>query len=133
MRNERSRPEDDADDSGGEPFFPPTDPVVTTDRRGDAQVLGGFGATSLDDVAVARSASDREPGDEALVDAVRRELRQDALTTDLEVEVEVEVRDGVAVLRGTVADLVDAESFEEVAGRVPGIRDVLDRTEIAEG
>lgn len=114
-------------DTDGEPVFPPTDPVLTIDERGDPQVLGGFNETSMEEVTVARS-TDGQPGDEALADAVRRELREDAMTTDLGVE--VQVREGVAILRGPVADMVDAESAEEVAGRVPGVIEVMDRTEI---
>ena len=58
------------------------------------------------------------------------ELREDALTTDLGVR--VDVRDGVAILTGQVADLADADAAEEVAGRVAGIKEVMDRTEIAD-
>lgn len=124
-----SRPsEEEADDR--ETFFPPTDPVIATDEHGEAEVLGGFSGTSMDDAPVARSSSDGQPGDEALADAVRRELREDALTSGLDLN--VEVRDGVAVLTGTVADLADADGAEEVAGRVAGIKEVMDRTEIAD-
>lgn len=42
---------------------------------------------------------------------------QDAATTDLDIE--VEVVDGVAYLRGTVCDLVDTDSALEVAGVCP--------------
>jgi osmotically-inducible protein OsmY len=108
--------------------FPPTDPVVTTDASGDAQVLGGFAATSLDDVPVARSALDAEPGDEALADAVRRELHEDAATTDLAIEVTVER--GVAYLRGTVAGPEDADNAETIAGNVPGVRGVVEELEV---
>ena len=120
--------EEEADDR--ETYFPPTDPVVTTDDHGDPEVLGGFSETSMDDAPVARSANDGQAGDEALADAVRRELREDALTTDLGVR--VDVRDGVAILTGQVADLADADAAEEVAGRVAGIKEVMDRTEIAD-
>ena len=120
--------EEEADDR--ETYFPPTDPVVTTNEDGDPEVLGGFSETSMDDAPVARSASDGEAGDEALAEAVRRELREDALTTDLGVH--VEVRDAVAVVTGPVADLTDADAAEEVAGRIVGIKEVMDRTEIAD-
>lgn len=67
--------------------------------------------------------------DLALEDAVRRELREDAATTDLELE--VEVRDGVAYLRGTVQDLVDSDNAAAVASRIPGVVDVVDELRIA--
>ena len=120
--------EDESDDR--ETYFPPTDPVITTDEHGEAEVLGGFSETSMDDAPVARSANDGQPGDEALAEAVRRELREDAITTGLGVH--VEVREGVAVLTGEVADLADSDAAEEVAGRVAGIAEVMDRTEIAD-
>ena len=111
-------------------FFPPTDPVITTDARGDARVLGGFSATSEDDVSVERSASDGEYGDEAIADAVRRELLEDAATTDLTID--VEVREGVVSLRGSVQSVTDAENAEEVAGRVPGVEEVLEELRVVD-
>jgi osmotically-inducible protein OsmY len=109
-------------------FFPPTDPVVTTDERGEVEVLGGFAPTSDADVGVERSALDGGYGDEAIAEAVRRELRADAATTDLRVD--VEVRRGVVHLRGTVPDVDDAENAEEVAGRVPGVVDVVEELRV---
>jgi hypothetical protein len=112
---------DDPANDGDEVYIPPTDPVVTTDLHGQAQVLGGFATSSTDDVAVPRS-SDGQLGDEAIADTVRQELREDATTTDLQVEVEVNA--GVVVLRGTVGDLDDVDNVEAVAGRVPGVIEV---------
>lgn len=83
-----------------------------------------------DDMSVQRSAEDARPGDEALADAIRRELREDALTTDLAIEVEVD--QGIAHLSGEVADIIDAENAEEVANRVPGVQEVVDELEINE-
>lgn len=68
------------------------------------------------------------PADEALADAVRRELRRDASTTSLELE--VEVTDAIATVRGLVSDLVDSDNALAVAGRVPGIVDVVDEIEV---
>jgi osmotically-inducible protein OsmY len=112
-----------------EVFFPPTDPVITTDDDGETRVLGGFSPTSMSDDRVARSALDADPGDEAIADAVRRELREDALTTDLVIR--VAVRKGVVRLRGAVPSLDDAESAEEVAGRVEGVREVVEELDVA--
>jgi osmotically-inducible protein OsmY len=119
-----------ADDpaSGGDAVYsPPIDPVLTTDVHGLAHVLGGFG--SEEDVSIESSASDRHPGDGALADAVRRELAEDATTADLEIF--VAVRNGVAHLRGQVADLDDADNAESVAARVPGVREVVEELDVS--
>jgi osmotically-inducible protein OsmY len=113
---------------GDEVYVPPTDPVIGVDARGDAQVLGGFSTDSMESLQVDRS-SDGQLGDEAIEDAIRRELREDAATTDLQLR--VLVRNGVARLRGTVPDVADAENAEEVASRVPGVVEVIDETEVA--
>ena len=115
-------------EEGDTVYFPPTDPVITTDQRGNAQVLGGFTPTSTTSVEVERSASDGEFGDEAIADAIRRELREDAATTDLEID--VLVREGVVRLRGRVADVEDAENAEEVASRVPGVKEMVVELEV---
>jgi len=109
------------------PYFPPTDPVVTTDARANTQTLGGGEPTSMG-VDVAPSAENREFGDEALADAIRAELRQDAATTALAID--VEVVDGIARLRGTVPDMVDAENAEAVAAGVPGVVEVLEQLQV---
>ncbi len=115
------------DDAPAEPdtaYFPSTDPVITAHAQGNIDVLGGFAASSDDEIEVRHSAEDARPGDEALAEAIQQELREDALTTDLSIE--VEVREGVARLRGRVPDLTDAENVEEVANRVPGVYAVID-------
>ena len=114
--------EDDLVSEGGVSYVPPTDPVLTSGN----QILGGFRITSMDDVGVARS-SDGSLGDEAIADAVRRELAEDAATTFLAVEVSVD--GGIVRLTGSVPDIEDVENAEEVAGRVPGVEEV--REEIA--
>jgi osmotically-inducible protein OsmY len=109
-------------------FFPPTDPVVGRNDQGLLEVIGGFAPTSLSDSGVRPSAEDNVPGDEALAEAVRRELREDASTTDLRIR--VIVRRGVVHLRGAVPALQDAENAEAVASSVPGIREVIDELDV---
>jgi hypothetical protein len=116
--------EDIAED-GDAVYTPPIDPVVTTDAHGRTEVLGGFG--SAEEAPVERSADGRA-GDEALADAVRQRLAEDAATTDLEIV--VAVRNGVAHLRGQVTDLDDADNAESVAASVPGIREVVEELEV---
>lgn len=109
-------------------YFAPTDPVIRADDKGSVNVLNGFEPTSLDDDSVDLSVEDARLGDEALADAVRRELREDASTTDLQVD--VRVVNGVAHLRGTVPSLVDAEDAEAVASEVPGVVNVVDELDV---
>jgi osmotically-inducible protein OsmY len=104
-------------------YVPPTDPVMTSAN----EVLGGFAITSMDQVGAARS-SDETIGDEAIADAVRRELAEDAATAGLDIEVTVE--QGVVRLRGRVTDIEDAENAEEVASRVPGVVSVEEELEL---
>jgi len=115
---------------GDEVYVPPTDPVIATNAQGNIEVLGGFSETADDGVAPLPSASDGKLGDEAIEDAVRAALRRDAATTSLEIE--VLVRDGVAHLRGQVSDLDDADNAEDVASRVPGVREVVEELEVVE-
>ncbi len=112
---------------GAEPVFVPTDPVITTDEHGRAEILGGFGTDSMAEIEVEPSAEDALPGDEALAEAVQRELREDAATHGLGVD--AFVRRGVVHLRGWVPDLEDADNAEAVASRVPGVREVIDETD----
>ena len=113
---------EDESSEGDEVFVPPTDPVGT-----DREVIGGLATTSMDDLEVERS-SDGRLGDEAIRDAVLRELREDAATTDLAID--VEVIDGYVTLRGTVPSVDDAENAEEVAARLPGVIEVIEELEV---
>lgn len=126
-------PGDDTTSEAAEPepaYFPSTDPVLTVGEHGELEVDNGFAASSDEDEAPDRSAEDNRPGDEALADAIRRELREDALTTDLQID--VLVQRGVALLRGTVPDDEDAENAEEVANRIPGVLEVIDEMDSAD-
>ncbi len=120
---------DDPASEWNEVYTPPTDPVVTTDQHGATQILGGFEMDSMSEIEVEPSASDGQPGDEALADAIRRELSQDAATADLQVR--VVVRRGIAHLRGQVPGPEDAENAEEVASRVPGVREVVEELDVS--
>ncbi len=119
---------DQDDEESADTLFAPTDPVISVDDEGEAHVLGGFSPTSDESVAVTSSTLDNQPGDEAIADAVRRELREDASTTHLNLA--VLVRDGVVTLRGVVEGIEDSENAEDVAGRVPGVVEVIDETTV---
>jgi len=105
-------------------YFPPTDPVIGEQliEQDEVEVIGGFEPTSEDHDEVEVDRRHLED-DERITDDVRKELRQDATTTDL-AHIEVTTFNRVVHLRGTVETLEDAENAEAVAGRVPGVTEV---------
>jgi osmotically-inducible protein OsmY len=110
------------------PYFPPTDPVIRpSDDNEELAVVGGFGATSLDEEKGGAGFDDRPDDDISL--GVLHELRQDALTTDLVID--VVTRNGVVHLRGEVPTIEDAENAEAVAAQVPGVKEVREELHIS--
>lgn len=106
-----------------EPYFPPTDPVVRIDQKGETQIAGGFGTGEpLEETpqAVTRVL----PSDEALEDLVHRALRLDASTAQLQLK--VAVADGIVRLQGEIEDESDAENALAVAGSIADVVDVID-------
>ena len=113
------------------PYFPPTDPVLKPNPTSDQglDVLGGMEPTSMDDVGLEGGAGvGLMPGDDQIHAAVVRELREDAMTTDLDLR--VDVREGTVYLRGRVPTLDDSEAALEVASRVEGVGNVKDMIEV---
>lgn len=123
----------DAEQAGeeGVPYFPPTDPVIGEQniRQDEVEVIGGFQTTSLQGDEDAASAQHFR-GDEAITSDVIRELREDALTTDLKIR--VHTRNRVVFLVGEVPTLDDAENAEAVAARVPNVAEVREELKVAE-
>ncbi len=117
----------------GLPYMPPTDPVVRPSNDDqELSISGGFGETSSDeypDLEAITAIGDAPPGDEDIREMVLEALRTDAATADLVIQ--VIVRNGIVHLRGQVPTLDDAESAEEVAGRVPTVIEVLEELEVA--
>lgn len=112
---------------GDRPYFPPTDPVVKPNPASTQglEVLGGMEPTAMDDVGlVGEEETGVMPGDDQVQSAVVRELREDAMTTDLHLQ--VLVKDGDVTLRGRVSSLEESDAALEVAGRVEGVGNVLD-------
>jgi hypothetical protein len=122
-------PEEAAEE--GIPYFPPTDPMVRPDSGPEKlAMINGFSPTSVDDFGDAGDGAGGlvPQGDEQLADDIRRELREDALTVELAVD--VQVRNSVVYLRGVVETLDDAENAEAVAARVPGVESVVEQLEV---
>jgi osmotically-inducible protein OsmY len=106
-----------------EPYFPPTDPVVRTDRKGETQIAGGFGTGEPVEQS-SHAVTKDVPSDEALEDLVHRALRLDASTAHLHLK--VGVSQGIVRVQGAIEDESDAENALAVAGDVPGVIEVVD-------
>jgi len=117
----------------GIPYMPPTDPVVRpSNSEQELDIITGFGETSIDefpDTLATTAFGDAPAGDEDIRQQVVEALSSDAATTDLVID--VIVRNGVVHLRGRVATLDDADAAEEVAGRVPTVREVREELQVA--
>jgi osmotically-inducible protein OsmY len=109
-------------------YFAAMDQVLSTDEHDDVQVRNGWASALWPTEEADRRAVGSQPGDQALADAVKRQLREDALTTTLAIE--VEVVSGIVWLRGQVAALQDAEAAGAVASQVAGVREVLDELDV---
>jgi osmotically-inducible protein OsmY len=114
------------------PYFPPTDPVVEPSSSVEQlSVVGGFQATSMDpedDEGQGAAPPADQFDDDELAENILRELRQDAMTTELLVR--VKVNRGVATLTGEAPSLEDAEQAEAVAARVPGVQEVREELRV---
>jgi osmotically-inducible protein OsmY len=116
---------------GSEPYYPPTDPVVRPISRddGDLEVVGGFASGALDSpIEEINVLPQFRRGDEEIAAEVAQALREDAETSDLNVE--IRVRRGIVILRGRVNSLDEAEAAEQVAGNVPDVREVREEFDI---
>lgn len=115
--------------SEAEPYFPPTDPVVKSDRSTDGiEIVNGFAGTADELDAATANLPGIPRGDDELREAVLAVLHTDAATTDLLLD--VDVQEGIVTLRGTVPSLEDVDLAESVAARAPGVEEVQEELEV---
>jgi hypothetical protein len=105
-----------------EPYTPPIDPPVLPGGDEGIHVAVGFGTSSEEEAS--RESAPR--GDQEIRDEALLALRQGADTTALALD--VDVRQGVVYLRGSVPLAMDAERAATVISYVPGVVDVVDDT-----
>ena len=114
-----------------EPYLPPTDTVMepADEAEEGVEVVGGVASTSMEELAEPYVSSlGPERGDEEITADVIRELREDAATSGFSFQ--VFTVNGVVYLRGRVPSLEFADAAEDVARRVPGVRDVREEIEV---
>ena len=112
--------------SEGLAYFPPTDPPTRMSHDSDElEIASGFMSTALDDDEL-EGDLDEVVGNEELVERIRRNLREDARTSELDLYVSALY--GTVVLTGFVHDNLDSDSAVAVAEETPGVEEVIDRT-----
>ena len=99
----------------GQTYIPPSDPPFVASDDPDGVVLPGAHTASAEGDVNAR---------------IRAALAADAATTGLAERVQIAVVGSTAILRGTVDGIEDTDALVEVVGRVDGIDEVRDETEV---
>lgn len=105
-----------------EVYMPPTDPPVLPSSNQGADIATGTGTSAEG----APFRADAPAGDAWIQEEVTRVLQEDSLTSELPLS--VNVANGTVFIHGFVRDAEDAEQAESVAGLVPGVVSVEDRT-----
>lgn len=115
-------------------WVPPMDPPVRPDED-EAEglvVAAGTGTSALDEPYDRHHRSGELPDEPELTARVREALRADSATSELADRLAIVTRGSTAVIRGQVADVDESDAIVEVAGRVTGIDEVVDETELPE-
>jgi hypothetical protein len=114
----------------GKIYYPPEDPPTQpSDRLRDVDIAIGF-ATSADDTPLDEiDVPERfEGSDWDIAQRVAMALRLHGYTSDMPIK--VQVRDGVATLRGWVSTLQDVSMAEDIASEVEGVVEVREQLTI---
>ena len=112
-------------------WVPPVDPpVIPADNSEGLEMAAGFGTTGFDgQIDEDHRAEDLTDEDEVSA-RVREALRADASTSRYADELAIANASGVIAVRGVVDDIEDTDNVLEVAGRVSGVRDVIDELDV---
>jgi hypothetical protein len=131
--------EDETEDWGvasqeGIPWVPPTDPPIVPDRDAPdgVSVAAGLGVSADADPYDPDHRETDDVDGLDLTERIRAAIRADAATSELVDDVVIGTVGTRAVLRGTVLTIEDGDALVEVVGRVAGIDEVVDETELAE-
>jgi BON domain len=115
-------------------WIPPMDPPVRPDTaEPEGLVVGaGTGTSALDEPYDRHQRSGELSDEPELTARVREALLADSATSDLADRLAIATRGSTVVIRGQVADVYESDAIVAVAGRVTGIAEVVDETELPE-
>ena len=112
-------------------WVPPIDPpVIPSDNAEGLEVAAGFGTTGFDGPIDEDHRAEDLTDEDAVSARVREALRADAATSRYADELAIANASGVIAIGGVVDDIEDTDNVLEVAGRVSGVRDVIDEMDV---
>ncbi|HET7167930.1 MAG TPA: BON domain-containing protein [Candidatus Limnocylindrales bacterium] len=116
-------------------YVPPIDPPVRSDAEepGGLEVAAGMAVSAESDPYDTDHRSELLSIEGDLTARIREALEADAATSGLADRLIVGTRGSTAVVRGVVDGLEDTDTIVAVIGRVEGIEDVIDETDVAGG
>ena len=115
----------------GMTWVPPIDPpVIPSDNAEGLEMAAGFGTTGLDGQIDEDHRAENLTDEDAVSARVREALRADAATSRYADELAIANASGVIAIGGVVDDIEDTDNVLEVAGRVSGVRDVIDEMDV---
>lgn len=114
----------------GVTYVPPIDPPTTPGADYPTHVASGMGASALSDPYQADSHNRPLPDADEMRARVYEALRADSSTTAYADTVVAITRGDTVILRGVVADLLDAQNVAAVAQYVEGVAEVIDELRV---
>ena len=112
-------------------WVPPVDPpVIPSDSPEGIEIAAGFGTTGLDGQIDEDHRAEYLTDEDSMSARVREALRADAATSRYADYLAIANASGVIAIRGVVDDIEDTDNVLEVAGRVSGVRDVIDEMDV---
>jgi len=112
-------------------YVPPIDPpIVPGGGYENADIASGLGLSALDEPYDEDHHTNFLSDDDEISARVREALRADSSTSQYAGKIAITARDGVVILRGVVADLVDSDNLLAVAEYVDGVDEVVDELRV---
>jgi hypothetical protein len=114
----------------GKTYVPPVDPPVVPADPQNAEVASGFAPSAFAEAYDSEHNLSAMP-DEAMLHARLREaFRADARTNPYADQIAIQSQGGIIQLDGVVEDMQDSDSLLEVAMRVEGVQEVIDKVTV---
>ncbi len=114
----------------GKTYVPPVDPPVVPETPQDAEVASGFAPSAFAEPYDSNHSLSTLPDEATMHARIREALRADARTNPYADQIAIQSQGGIVQLGGVVEDMQDSDSLLEVAMRVEGVHEVIDKVTV---